>query len=260
MPWWAAVVIGFGVAAVAAVVDMQRVDTLGQIYQVSYLVGCVAAVCLVRRHSLFGPMVQPPLVFAVTAISAYVFLGPPTNGGLRQLIFSVAIPLTSNFLTMATATGVTVVIGLFRLWRERDPNPPVRPNRSSRESRDDGYPAEAGGRGPRERPRRDGAAAPRPPRSRGPDAESAEPAPPRRAPRPARGEPRPDRGTRERGTPRGEPGPERGSRGRSRQPESPRPRDRETPERRPRDDPPPRRENPRGSQPRPRRRPEDPYR
>lgn len=256
VPWWAAVVIGFGVAAVAAFIDMQRADTLGQIYQVGYLVGCVAAVCLVRRHSLFGPMVQPPLVFAVTAIGAYVILGPPSNGGLKQLVFSVAIPLTSNFLTMATATGVTVVIGLFRLWRERDPNPRVRPSRArdrDSESRSDE---------PRERPRRERPAAPpRQPRTR--DAEPDEQPPPRRNPRPARGEARPERAPRDRGTPRGEPRPERAARGRSRQPESPRqPRDRETPERRPRgDEPPPRRENPRGSQPRPRRRPpEDPYR
>jgi hypothetical protein len=130
--------------------------------------------------------------------SAYVFLGPPSNGGLRQLIFSVAIPLTSNFLTMATATAITVVIGLFRLWRERDPNPKVRPSRPQRD-RD----AESGGREPRDRPRRDRASAPpRQPRSRDVDAERDEQAPPRRAPRPPRGEPRPERAPRDRGTPR----------------------------------------------------------
>ncbi len=123
VPWWAAVVSASAWRLSPPSSTCSEQDTLGQIYQVGYLVGCVAAVCLVRRHSLFGPMVQPPLVFAVTAIGAYVFLGPPSNGGLKQLIFSVAIPLTSNFLTMATATGVTVAIGLFRLWRERDPNP-----------------------------------------------------------------------------------------------------------------------------------------
>ncbi|GLZ41211.1 hypothetical protein Acsp05_48350 [Actinokineospora sp. NBRC 105648] len=114
-------------AAVAAVIDIQLKDTLGTIYQGSYLVGCVAAICLVRRRNLFGPMVQPPLVFAVTAIGSLVLLAPGKSGsGLKQLIFSVAFPLTSNFPTMALATGITVVLGVVRLFIQRDPNPAVR--------------------------------------------------------------------------------------------------------------------------------------
>ncbi|HEY0452881.1 DUF6542 domain-containing protein [Actinophytocola sp.] len=125
--------LAFGLAAIAAFIDMQRQDTLGKIYQGAYIVGCVAAICWVRRRSLFGPMVQPPLVFAVTAIAAVVILAPSSgSGGLKQLIFSVALPLTSNFPTMAITTGVTVAIGGFRLWRERDPDPEVRPSRKSR--------------------------------------------------------------------------------------------------------------------------------
>jgi hypothetical protein len=124
LPWWGVVLLAFGVTAIAAAFDMQRQDALGRVYQGAYLVGCVAAICLVRRRSLFGPMVQPPLVFAVTAVLAVVLLAPDTggSGGLKSLIFTVALPLTSNFPTMAIATGVTVAIGLFRIWRERDPD------------------------------------------------------------------------------------------------------------------------------------------
>jgi hypothetical protein len=141
LPWWAAVLLAFGLAIVGAVVDMVRQDSLGKIYQGAYLVGCVAAICWVRRRSLFGPMVQPPLVFAVTAIGAVIALAPDTggSGGLRGLVFTVALPLTSNFPTMAITTGVTVAIGLYRLWKERDPNPPVRMN--PRPTRDDEPPS-----------------------------------------------------------------------------------------------------------------------
>ncbi len=134
LPWWGVVLLAFGLAAIAAAFDMQRQDSLGRVYQGAYVVGCVAAICLVRRSSLFGPMVQPPLVFAVTAIAAVVLLAPDTGGGggLKALVFSVALPLTSNFPTMAFTTGGTVAIGVFRLWRERDPDLGARPSRDER--------------------------------------------------------------------------------------------------------------------------------
>jgi hypothetical protein len=135
LPWWAAVLLAFGLAAIAAWVDMHRQDSLGRIYQGAYVLGCLVAVCWVRRRNLFGPMVQPPLVFAVTAIGAVALAqpGPLFGGGVKQLLLSVALPLTSNFPTMAITTGATVVIGLLRLWLQRDPNPRIKSNRSARD-------------------------------------------------------------------------------------------------------------------------------
>jgi uncharacterized protein DUF6542 len=169
LSWWAAVLLAFGVTAIAAFVDMQRQDSLGRIYQGAFVVGCVVAVCVVRRRSLFGPIVQPPLVFAITAIGAIVALGPKTgSGGLKSLVISVALPLTSNFPTLGITTAVVVAIGVFRLWRERDPNPVVRPSKPVKERAargGDGGLAEepgqgTGGRDPRERPSKDRVAAP----------------------------------------------------------------------------------------------------
>lgn len=135
LPWWGAVLLAFGLAAIAAWIDIQRQDSLGRIYQAAYVLGCLGAVALVRRRNLFGPMVQPPLVFAVTAIGAVVLNQPgsPFSAGLKQLLLSVALPLTSNFPTMAITTGAAVAIGLFRLWLQRDPNPRIRSNRAGRE-------------------------------------------------------------------------------------------------------------------------------
>jgi hypothetical protein len=134
LPWWAAVLLAFGVAAIAAAIDIQRQNSLGRIYQGAYVLGCILAVAAVRRRNLFGPIVQPPLVFAVTAIGAIVLAQPgsPFSAGLKQLVFTVALPLTSNFLTMAFTTAITVAIGLFRLFRQRNPDPRVRSNRRQR--------------------------------------------------------------------------------------------------------------------------------
>lgn len=113
--------LALGLAALAAAVDVLRMGALGRIYQVAFAMGCVAAVCLVRRRNLFGPIVQPPLVFAVTAIGSIVLLGPKSGDGLKQLLFSVALPLTSNFPTMGITTAVVVTIGVGRLFLQRDP-------------------------------------------------------------------------------------------------------------------------------------------
>lgn len=153
--------LAVGLAVVGAVVDMQARDTLGTVYQVAYVVGCVAAVCLVRRRNLFGPVVQPPLVFALVSVAANVVLGAGASDGLKGLLFSVALPLTSNFPTMAITTGVVLAIGAARFFLQRDPDaakrstaddedaPPRRPRPSE--------PA----RKPREDARRERPAAPR---------------------------------------------------------------------------------------------------
>lgn len=123
LPWWGAVLLAFGLALLAAVIDIGRQGTLGMIYQGAYVLGCVGAICLVRRGNLFGPMVQPPLVFAVTAVGPIIALGPSTpGGGLKDLLFAVAVPLTSNFPTMGITTAVAVGIGVARLFLQRDPN------------------------------------------------------------------------------------------------------------------------------------------
>jgi hypothetical protein len=244
LPWWGAVLLAFGVAAVAAWIDIHRQDSLGRIYQGAYALGCVLAVAAVRRRNLFGPIVQPPLVFAVTAIGAIVLAQPgsPFSAGLKSLVFTVALPLTSNFLTMAVTTAITVAIGVFRLFAQRDPEPRTRSNRASRDrldpldersSRAEELLPPDTSRPPRDqsRPTRDQA---RPPRGRGRGDQEQQP-PPRvggrdrqaRSDRERTDQPRSSRG-------RGEPP----RRDRSLPPDDPN--RRRQPNRRPDQDPPPR--------------------
>ena len=169
LPWWGAVLLAFGLTAIAAFVDMQRQDSLGRIYQGAFVVGCVGAVCLVRRRSLFGPMVQPPLVFAITAIGAVALLSQKASGGgLKSLILSVALPLTSNFPTMGITTAVVVgdravpVVAASATPTRRCVRTSRRRTapRAGRLVLDDEPGQGTGGRGLRERPGKDRAAAP----------------------------------------------------------------------------------------------------
>jgi hypothetical protein len=130
LPWWGAVLAAFALAAIGAVVDLQVGEGLSWLFQACYFVGSVGAVCAVRRANLFGPMVQPPLVLAVT-VPAVVLLGSglPANSDTLSTALAVGTPLINGFPTMAVTTAVTVLLGVARIYRERDPDRPRKPGK-----------------------------------------------------------------------------------------------------------------------------------
>ena len=190
LPWWGAVLLAVGLTVVGAVVDMTMNKTLGTVFQVAFAAGCVAAVCLVRRRNLFGPVVQPPLVFVLVWVAAHVLLGSGASGGLKGMVVNVALPLTSNFPTMAYVTGVVLAIGVARLFMQRDPRKRVAAK--SRPAEDDDAP-------PRRKPADAARKAEQRDRPARPREESGRPRKPARDERGERGErkpvrrPRPDR-------------------------------------------------------------------
>src|ERR1700753_428898 len=121
-PWWAAVVLALGLSIVGAFIDMQVSGNLGKVFEGGYFLGCVGAVCLVRRHNLSGPMVQPPLILAVT-IPVVVLLtkGMPSGSGTMSKLLTLGVPLVTGFPTMAITTIATVVIGGIRFLVQRKP-------------------------------------------------------------------------------------------------------------------------------------------
>ncbi|EME63927.1 DUF6542 domain-containing protein [Amycolatopsis decaplanina] len=256
LPWWAAVLVGFGLAILGAFVDMMMQKDLGLLFKACYALGAVAAVVAVQRRGLFGPMVQPPLVLAVTVPGVILLTSDGSKGtDLLSRAFDVGTPLINGFPTMAITTGVTLAIGIFRIYRERDPDAPVKVKPDTKpERRDEAKPAArpaaaaAPGRG---RPAARTGQTPPPPSRRGAPRDGA---PPRR--RPADDERRPRRDA--------EPG-ARKPPPPGRQPRRPRPEEGEPRRRDPRGESapgaprrrPPRSDDPRrGSQP-PRRRPWD---
>ena len=122
IPPVAAVAAAFGLTALGVFVDLQRVGTVGTVFQVLYVIGCVLAVAWVRRRSLFAPMVQPPLLLAA-AVPAIVLLSGGANlgTGATETLLAVGAPLVNSFPTMAATTGVVLAIGLGRLVLQREP-------------------------------------------------------------------------------------------------------------------------------------------
>jgi len=136
LPWWAAVLVGLGLALVGAILGKPSKDNIPLIFTACYIAGAVIAVCAVRRRGLFGPMVMPPLVLAVT-VPGVILLTSGSQGDEDMLskALNVATPLINLFPTMAITTGITLLIGFVRIFRERDPDAPKKVKGSAKADR-----------------------------------------------------------------------------------------------------------------------------
>jgi hypothetical protein len=118
--------VAVGVAAVftaiGAAVDLLRSSSLGTVFTVCFIAGCVLAVAWVRRRGLFAPMVQPPLLVAIAVPVVVLLAGTPTPGaGVAERLLVIGAPLVNAFPIMAWGTGATLVLGVVRLVVQRTP-------------------------------------------------------------------------------------------------------------------------------------------
>jgi hypothetical protein len=118
IPPVAAVAVAVVLTALGVFIDVLRIGTVGAVFSIAYVLGCVLAVTWVRRRNLFGPMIQPPLLAAVL-IPVIVLLVGRSGGGLTETVLMIGAPLVNAFPTMAVATGLSLLIGLVRLILQR---------------------------------------------------------------------------------------------------------------------------------------------
>lgn len=152
LPPVAALCLAAGGTGAGVLIDMLRAGTVSWVFSALYFAGCVLAVTWVRRGSLFGPMVAPPLLVAV-AVPTVVFLAaPPRPGsGITEQMIAVGAPMVNAFPSMATTTFAVLVIGGLRVLlqplRPRGARGARRPPRSgdgpARDREDDARPARA---------------------------------------------------------------------------------------------------------------------
>jgi hypothetical protein len=108
--------------AIGVFADIGRIYRLGFIFQICYFAGCLLAILWVQRRGLFGPMVQPPLIMAVTVPGVVMAIGGEVTGsGLTAKALAIGTPLINGFPAMAITTGVTLIVGCIRLLRQRPP-------------------------------------------------------------------------------------------------------------------------------------------
>jgi hypothetical protein len=124
IPWWAAILAALVPAFIGAFIDINSSKTVGWTFYVVFFVGALAAILLVQRRSLFGPMVQPPLVLAATVPVLVLLTGGVQKGGLSAMALGLGKPLIDSFPIMALTTAVTVGLGILRIFLQKNPNRP----------------------------------------------------------------------------------------------------------------------------------------
>ncbi|WP_433268481.1 DUF6542 domain-containing protein [Actinosynnema sp. CS-041913] len=123
LPWWAAVLGTFVLAIIGTYVDVtSSAKTVGWVFAITFFVGAVGAVVFVERRSMFGPIVQPPLVLAIVVPLLVIFTQGLPKGGLASVGLRLGEPLINGFPAMAITTACTVVIGIVRVITQKDPN------------------------------------------------------------------------------------------------------------------------------------------
>ncbi|AVM01355.1 hypothetical protein C6V83_15005 [Gordonia iterans] len=125
VPWWGAVLIAAVLTAIGATIDALANSSLGLVYNLFFLFGCVIAALAVRRRALFTAAVQPPLVSVFIGLTALWGLAQAasTNNkpqGMRQVVLNVALPFSNLFPWIAGVFLVTLLIVLVRWFVTRD--------------------------------------------------------------------------------------------------------------------------------------------
>lgn len=113
---------------IGTAVDILLNGKPGAVFTSCYIVGCLLAVVLVQRKSVFGPMVQPPLVLAIVMPLVVLLTGHNASAGSSARLLSIAAPLITSFPAMASTTGVTVIIGVLRMHFQRKPDEELDPD------------------------------------------------------------------------------------------------------------------------------------
>ena len=87
---------------------------LGAVFATCYVIGCIAAVLLVRPGGVFTAVIQPPLVLFVAVPAIYFMFHGDKIHGLKDLAITCGYPLIERFPLMFFTSAAALVIGLVR--------------------------------------------------------------------------------------------------------------------------------------------------
>jgi Domain of unknown function (DUF6542) len=114
VPWWGAVLIAVTATAIGFAFDAGGGKELTHVYAALYVIGCIAAVLMVRRSGIFTAVVQPPMILFVTVPGAYFLFHRSDIKGLKDILINCGYPLIERFPLMVFTSGLILLIGLGR--------------------------------------------------------------------------------------------------------------------------------------------------
>ena len=118
VPSWGAVLIAVTFAAVGFAFDAgSGGKELTAVFAGAYVVGCIAAVLVVRQSGVFTAVIQPPLILFVTVPGAYFLFHGATMYGVKDLLINCGYPLIERFPLMFFTSAVVLLIGMVRWYQ-----------------------------------------------------------------------------------------------------------------------------------------------
>jgi hypothetical protein len=116
VPWWGAVLIAATATAVGFAYDAGGGDKLTNVFYGMYVIGCVAAVLMVRQAAVFTAVVQPPILLFIAVPGANYVLHDVKLTDLKDVVINCAYPLIERFPLMVLTSGAVLLIGLARWY------------------------------------------------------------------------------------------------------------------------------------------------
>ncbi len=117
VPWWGAVLIAITFAAIGFAFDAgSGGKELTAVFASAYVLGCIAAVLVVRQSGVFTAVIQPPLILFVFVPGAYYLFHSGTVSGVKDVIITCGYPLIERFPLMFFTSAVVLLIGMLRWY------------------------------------------------------------------------------------------------------------------------------------------------
>jgi hypothetical protein len=118
VPWWAAVVVAVTATAVGFAFDAGSGNKeLTTAFSALYVVGCVAAVLVVRQAGVFTAVIQPPLILFCAVPGAYWLFHGANITKLKDLLINCGYPLIERFPLMLFTSAAVLLIGMIRWYQ-----------------------------------------------------------------------------------------------------------------------------------------------
>ncbi|HET9876569.1 MAG TPA: DUF6542 domain-containing protein [Mycobacterium sp.] len=117
LPWWAAVVVALTTTVVGFAFDAEsNGKELTNVFAAMYVLGCVAAVLVVRQSGVFTAVIQPPLILFGAVPGAYWLFRGATFTGIKDILINCGYPLIERFPLMLFTSAGVLLIGMGRWY------------------------------------------------------------------------------------------------------------------------------------------------